>query len=153
MSDTTQFETSLDLGPDITPRVAITDKGYDSRSNRTAARARGITPVIPRKENSKERGRFFPKSLYKLRSRIEQTMGKLKRFKRIAALRENRSVLHSSGELRLRADADQIRPQGLNHRDPARTWAMIASGRSSLSLKKAIHSSVPSSCLWIMWGA
>lgn len=84
MSDTTQFETSLDLGPDITPRVAITDKGYDSRSNRTAARARGITPVIPRKENSKERGRFFPKSLYKLRSRIEQTMGKLKRFKRIA---------------------------------------------------------------------
>jgi len=29
-------------------------------------------------------GRFFPKQLYKLRARIEQTMGKLKRFKRIA---------------------------------------------------------------------
>ena len=84
VSDTTQFEISLDLGPDITPRVAITDKGYDSRPNREAARARGVTPVIPRRENSKERGRFFPKKLYKLRARIEQTMGKLKRFKRIA---------------------------------------------------------------------
>lgn len=84
VSDSTQFETSLDLGPDIMPRVAITDKGYDSRANREAARARGVTPVIPRRENSKERGRFFPKKLYKLRARIEQTMGKLKRFKRIA---------------------------------------------------------------------
>ena len=64
--------------------MAITDKGYDSRSNRAAARTRGITPVIPRKANSKERGRFFPKKLYTLRARIEQTMGKLKRFKRIA---------------------------------------------------------------------
>jgi transposase len=84
VSDTTQFETSLDLGPDITPRVAITDKGYDSRTNREAARARGVTPVIPRRETSKERGRFFPKTLYKLRARVEQTIGKLKRFKRIA---------------------------------------------------------------------
>ena len=64
--------------------MAITDKGYDSRANRAAARARGITPIIPRKANSKERGRFFPKKLYKLRARIEQTMAKLKRFKRIA---------------------------------------------------------------------
>jgi transposase len=84
VSDTTQFETSLDLGPDITPRVAITDKGYDSRANRVAARARGVTPVIPRRETSKERGRFFPNKLYKLRARVEQTIGKLKRFKRIA---------------------------------------------------------------------
>jgi len=83
-SDATQFETSLDIGPDITPRVAITDKGYDCRANRAAARARGITPIIPRKANSRERGRFFPKKLYKLRARIEQTIGRLKRFKRIA---------------------------------------------------------------------
>lgn len=62
----------------------MTDKGYDSRANRAAALARGITPIIPRKVNSKERGRFFPKKLYKLRARIEQTIGKLKRFKRIA---------------------------------------------------------------------
>jgi transposase len=83
-SDSTQFETSLDIGPDIRPRIAMTDKGYDSQANRTAALARGITPVIPRRENSKQKERFFPKRLYKLRARIEQTIGKLKRFKRVA---------------------------------------------------------------------
>ena len=79
-SDSTQFE--FDIGPDIRPRIAVTDKGYDSAANRAAARDRGITPVIPRSENSKRRGRFFPKRLYRLRGRIEQTIGKLKRFKR-----------------------------------------------------------------------
>jgi transposase len=76
--------------------VAITDKGYDSRGNRAAARARGITPVIPRKANSKERGRFFPKKLYKLRARIEQTIGKLKRFKRIALRCEKTDISFSA---------------------------------------------------------
>ncbi|WP_346726657.1 transposase [Acidiphilium multivorum] len=71
-SDTTEFETSLDIGPDIRPRIVVTDKGYDSRANRVAARARGITPVIPRHENFKERGRFFPKRLYRRRARIER---------------------------------------------------------------------------------
>jgi hypothetical protein len=61
----------------------MTDKGYDSQANRAAALARGINPVIPRRENSKQRGRFFPKRLYKLRARIEQTIGKLKRFNRL----------------------------------------------------------------------
>ena len=55
-----------------------------AKPNRAAALARGITPVIPRRENAKQRGRFFPKRLYKLRARIEQTIGKLKRFKRVA---------------------------------------------------------------------
>ena len=84
VSDSTQFGISLDPGPDITPRVVITNKGYDSRSNREAARARGMTPIIPRRENFKERGRFFPKWPGKLRARIEQTIGRLKRFTRIA---------------------------------------------------------------------
>ncbi len=75
--------------------MAITDKGYDSRANRAAARARGITPVIPRKVHSKERGRFFPKKLYKLRARIEQTIGKLKRFKRIALRCEKTDISFS----------------------------------------------------------
>ena len=71
-------------------------QGYDSRANRAAARARGITPVIPRKVNSKERGRFFPKKLYKLRARIEQTIGKLKRFKRIALRCEKTDISFSA---------------------------------------------------------
>src|SRR4051812_13360015 len=39
--DSPQFEILLDLGPDITPRAAVGDKGYDSTGNRTAARERG----------------------------------------------------------------------------------------------------------------
>jgi transposase len=95
-SDSTQFETSLDIGPDIRPRIAVTDKGYDSDANRAAALARGITPVIPRRENSKHRGRFFPKRLYKLRARIEQTIGKLKRFKRVAMRCEKTDISYSA---------------------------------------------------------
>ena len=60
------------------------DKGYDAKSNRLAARARGVCPVIPYRSNSKNKPAFFPKALYKGRARIEQTMGKLKRFKRVA---------------------------------------------------------------------
>ena len=95
-SDSTQFETSLDIGPDIRPRVAMTDKGYDSQTNRAAALARGITPIIPRRENSKQRGRFFPKRLYKLRARVEQAIGKLKRFKRVAMRCEKTDISYSA---------------------------------------------------------
>jgi transposase, IS4 family len=42
-SDSTEFETSLDIGPDIRPRIAMTDKGYDSHANRAAA-APGASP-------------------------------------------------------------------------------------------------------------
>ena len=74
----------------------MTDKGYDSDANRAAALARGITPVIPRRESSKQRGRFFPKRLYKLRARIEQTIGRLKRFKRVAMRCENTDTIYSA---------------------------------------------------------
>lgn len=74
----------LDIGPDVRPRAALTDKGYDAKANRAACRARGIVPVIPHRANARNRPTFFPKLLYKGRARIEQAMGKLKRFKRIA---------------------------------------------------------------------
>ena len=82
--DAPQFPVLLDLGPDIEPRAVIGDKGYDSNANRLAARQRGIAPVIPYKSNARNRPAFFPKALYKARARIEQAVGKLKRFKRIA---------------------------------------------------------------------
>jgi transposase len=84
VSDSTQLETSLDIGPDIQPRAALTDKGYDSAANRAACRKRAIVPVIPYRSNAKDRPKLFPKLLYKTRARIEQTIGKLKRFKRVA---------------------------------------------------------------------
>ena len=79
-----QFETLLVLGPAIPRRAAVGDKGYAGKGNRAAARERGIAPVIPHKANEKNRPAFFPKMLYRARARIEQTIGKLKRFKRIA---------------------------------------------------------------------
>ena len=83
-SDSPQFAVLLDLGPDITPRAAVGDKGYDSKGNRSAARRRGICPVIPFKASAKNQPAFFPKVLYRARARIEQLVGKLKRFKRVA---------------------------------------------------------------------
>ena len=83
-SDTRQFETLLGIGPDITPRAVVTDEGSDAKANRDAARRRGICPVIPYRSNAKERPAFFPKALYRGRARIEQAIGKLKRFKRVA---------------------------------------------------------------------
>ena len=74
----------LDLGPDITPRAAMGDKGYDSKANRQAARDRGIIPVIPYRKNIKDKPEYFPNALYKGRARVEQAVGRLKRFKRIA---------------------------------------------------------------------
>jgi transposase len=82
--DAPQFPVLLDLGPDIEPRAVIGDKGYDSNANRSIARQRGIAPVIPHKSNARIRPTFFPKALYKARARIEQAVGKLKRFKRVA---------------------------------------------------------------------
>ena len=82
--DSPPFEVLLDLGPDITPRAAVGDKGYDSKANRSAARERSICPVIPFKASARNRPRFFPKALYRARARIEQLVGKLKRFKRVA---------------------------------------------------------------------
>ena len=59
-----------------------------SAANRAACRRRGIIPVIPYRENAKNRPRFFPRLLYKTRARVEQTIGKLKRFKQIAMRRD-----------------------------------------------------------------
>ena len=83
-ADAPQFGLLLDLGPDIVPRGALADKGYDSKANRKSARARGIVPVIPYRSNTRNKPMYFPKTLYKGRARIEQTVGKLKRFKRVA---------------------------------------------------------------------
>jgi hypothetical protein len=76
--DALHFAVLLDIGPDITPRALIGDTGYSSKANR--ALARGIAPVI----SQKDKPAFFAKTLYKARGRIEQGIGILKRFKRVA---------------------------------------------------------------------
>ena len=83
--DGRHFETLLGIGPDIQPRVVICDKGYASNANREAARERGIAPVIPHEGNEKNQPAFFaPGPVPKARGRIEQGVGRLKRFKRVA---------------------------------------------------------------------
>ena len=62
----------------------MTDKGYASKSNRAACRKRGIVSVIPYRCNTKNKPSFLPERLYRSRARIEQALGKLKRFRRIA---------------------------------------------------------------------
>ena len=74
----------MDLGPDAQPRAAVADKGYDSAANRQAARDRGAVPVIPVRKTARAIPRHFARALYRGRARIEQAVGKLKRFKRIA---------------------------------------------------------------------
>jgi transposase len=83
-ADAPHFPILLGIGPDIAPRAAIGDKGYSSKANRAAVRARGIAPVIPHKSNEKDRPAYFAKVLYKARARIEQGIGLVKRFKRVA---------------------------------------------------------------------
>jgi hypothetical protein len=53
-SDNRNFDVLLDIGPDINPRAALGDKGYDSKSNREAARQRGVCPAIPHRCNTKD---------------------------------------------------------------------------------------------------
>src|SRR6476620_984437 len=53
-------------------------------TNRDAARKRRIAPVIPHKANERDKPAFFARTLYKARARIEQGVGRLKRFKRVA---------------------------------------------------------------------
>ena len=72
------------------------DKGYDAKANRMAARERKICPVIPVKASAKNRPAFFPKALYRARARIEQLVGKLKRYKRVALRCEKTAQTYGS---------------------------------------------------------
>jgi len=83
-ADSPMFEALIDAGPDEPARAVIGDKGYDSDANRALARERGAVPVIPHRSNRKAIPARFAKALYRGRARIEQMMGKLKRFKRVA---------------------------------------------------------------------
>ena len=114
-SDSRNFETLLDIGPDLNPRAALGDKGYDFKSNRDAARQRGICPAIPYRSNTKDVPAFFPKTLYKAQSR--DALNKLSASSNASAYRT--SMREDGAELRLvrracsRLHLDQNRPHSL----------------------------------------
>ena len=62
----------------------IADKGYDSESIREQARESKMSPVIPRKSNSKQPNPEFDAHLYKLRHLVENLFARLKHFRSIA---------------------------------------------------------------------
>ena len=79
-ADAPYFETLLDLGPDIDPRAALGDKGYDSKPIAPpAASGASLLPSLTNPIPGTSRA-----ALYKGRARIERSVGTLKRFKRIA---------------------------------------------------------------------
>jgi hypothetical protein len=59
LHDTTRLATSVDTGPDITPCAVVTEKDYDSKSNRVACRKRGIMEAIPHRSTPKDKPKFF----------------------------------------------------------------------------------------------
>ena len=113
-SDSRNFETLLDIGPDINPRAALGDKGYDSKSNRDAARQRGICPAIPYRSNTKDISRLLSENSlqgprpYRASSRQAQTIQTHR-----TALREDSAELRFVRRTRSRLHLDQIRPHGL----------------------------------------
>jgi len=61
----------------------IGDRGYDSNRFRAALLARGITPCIP-STRSRKVEIPYDKALYRERHRIENTLGRLKDWRRVA---------------------------------------------------------------------
>src|SRR6202043_1758387 len=112
-SDSRNFETLLDIGPDLNPRAALGDKGYDSKSNRDAAPTRNMfgNPVSIQHQGY---ARLLSENTL-------QGAGTLRTSGRQAqTLQAYRTSMREDGaELRLvrracsRLHLDQIRPHGL----------------------------------------
>ncbi len=62
----------------------ITDKGYDAEYIRNKAKQNNMTPVIPRRKNSKQPNKDFDQYLYRLRHLVENVFARLKHFRSIA---------------------------------------------------------------------
>jgi transposase len=77
--------------PKTKPKVIVADKGYDAAFLRRKLRKRGIRAMIPekslpagRKRRKKGPHYRFDKDTYKKRATIEQSIGWLKEYRRIA---------------------------------------------------------------------
>ena len=113
VSDSTQFKVSLDMGPDITPRAAMTEIGYDSTANRTACR-NVASFRSSRTETMPKTGRItFPGCFTKAcPHRADPGQAQALQTRR-TTLRDNRSQLQRNRRFCLRYNLGQIRPHGL----------------------------------------
>ena len=92
--------------------LPLSRTGYDAKTNREAARNRGIVRSSYPLEHHRQ-AKFFAGDFSTKRGRVsEQMMGKIKRFKRIRCERRQETMPHSS-PLVCKNHLDQIRPHGL----------------------------------------
>jgi transposase len=90
--------------PRTRPGAAMGDKAYSSAANRAYLRRRGITAVIPVKEDQKNhrrnRGRAggrppaFDAARYKERNTVERCFSKLKQFRAVATRYDKRELIY-----------------------------------------------------------
>jgi transposase len=137
-SDSRNFEILLDLGPDIAPRAAITDKGYDAKANRDE---RAPTRHLPGHSVQIKRDR--PTSVLS-ESALQgtgthRTGGRQAQALQTdrASMREDRKELRFIRGARTRLHLDQIRPHGLvststNVLQPRQTSLVIVRTRRTL---------------------
>lgn len=77
--------------PRLKPRRVVGDKGYSSGAIRRSLRRRHMGITIPRRRDERRRGRF-DRQMYRLRSRVEQLINRLKQFRRVATRYEKRAA-------------------------------------------------------------
>ncbi len=71
-------------------RYVLADKGYDSREFVEHLRAQSCEPVIP--PRTCQQPRFYDKTRYRLRNRIERCFARLKQYRRIATRYDRKSA-------------------------------------------------------------
>jgi transposase len=67
----------------LSARYVIADKAYDGHAILNHIEGSGARPIIPQR-TCMPRKRAFDPAIYKLRNRVERTIGKLKQLRRIA---------------------------------------------------------------------
>ena len=72
-------------------RYLVGDKAYSSGKIRQQLRYSATTPVIPKRNNQRRRGRFN-RGLYRERNRVERLINRLKQYRRIATRYEKYAV-------------------------------------------------------------
>ena len=113
-SDSPQFEILLDLGPDITPRAAVGDKGYDGQGQSRGGAGAWHLPGDPVQVIGPEPAGFLPEGAlsgprpHRAARRQAQALQA-----HCAPLRENEQELRILRRLRSWPHHRQIRPHGL----------------------------------------
>jgi transposase len=69
----------------------VGDKAYSSKAIRQQLHRSRITPVIPKRSNQQQRGRFN-RGLYRERNQVERLINRLKQYRRIATRYEKYAV-------------------------------------------------------------